>query len=137
LQFAKGDLKLHLMGNLLFVVLLVPSLTWSTQHFGMVGAGWIWMVLNLAYFILWVPIVHHRFAPGLHWHWLKTDVMITSLPAVVAALLVQYTAPWPVGRSAIAIQLCGVGLLLLGITGISSSKIRELLAHRFNFVRFV
>jgi O-antigen/teichoic acid export membrane protein len=137
LQFAKGDLKLHLIGNFLFVLLLVPSLMWATWQFGMVGAGWIWLALNLAYFTLWVPVAHHRFAPGLHWRWLTKDVMLTSLPAVVAALLVQYTVPWPVGRSAIAVQLCGVGLLLLGMTSISSSKMRELLARRFYSVGFV
>jgi O-antigen/teichoic acid export membrane protein len=137
LQFAKGDLKLHLAGNLLFVLLLIPGLTWGTRQFGMVGAGWIWLTANLTYFLLWVPVVHHRFAPGLHWHWMKTDVMRTSLPAIFAASLVHYTAPWPVGRLAIAIQLFGLGLLLLGITSLSSKKIRELLTHRINTVEIV
>lgn len=131
MQFAKGNLKLHLIGSLLFVLILVPSLIWVTGQFGMVGAAWIWLVLNLAYFMIWVPVVHRYFVPGLHWHWLTKDVLFTSMPAFFTALLVQYTAPWPVGRVAIVVQLCGLGLLLLGITSISSSKIRGFLSHCF------
>ena len=132
LQYAKGQLRLHLIGNLLFVMLLVPSLIGATQQFGMLGAAWVWLALNLVYFLLWVPVAHHRFAPGLHWHWLLKDVTLTTAPSLVAALLLQYTAPWPVGRPAIAIELCSLGLLFLCITGSSSSKVREIMAHRFN-----
>ena len=132
LQYAKGALRLHLIGNLLFVLLLVPCLIGATQRFGMLGAAWVWLALNLAYFLFWVPVIHHRFAPGLHWRWMRRDVMLTSMPALVAALLLQYTAPWPDGRPAIAMELVGLGLLLLCITGISSGKVREMMAHRFN-----
>ncbi|MCM2342361.1 oligosaccharide flippase family protein [Rhodoferax sp.] len=137
LQYAKGELKLHLIGNVLFVLLLIPSLIGATWQFGMLGAAWVWLGLNLAYFLLWIPVVHRRFAPGVHWHWVTKDVLLTSVPALLAALLLQYTASWPVGRPAIAIQLCGLGMLLLGITSLSSSKVRQLLAHRFNPVGIV
>ena len=103
----------------------------------MLGAAWVWLVLNLVYFLLWVPVAHRRFAPGLHWRWMRKDVLLISIPALLVAVLLQYTAPWPVGRPAIAVQLCGLGMLLLGISGISSSKVRELLAHRFNPVGIV
>ena len=137
LQYARGELKLHLLGNLLFVLLLIPSLIGATQQFGMLGAAWVWLTLNLSYLLLWVPLAHHRFAPGLHWTWIVKDVLLTSIPAIVAALLLQYTAPWPDGRSAMAIQLCGVGLLLCCITATSSSKVREIISHRLNPVGIV
>lgn len=137
LQYAKGELKLHLVGNLLFVLLLIPFLIGATWKFGMLGAAWVWLVLNLVYFLLWVPVAHRRFAPGLHWRWMRKDVLLVSMPALLVALLLQYTAPWPVGRAAITVQLCGLGMLLLGISGMSSSKVRELLAHRFKPVGIV
>jgi O-antigen/teichoic acid export membrane protein len=137
LQYAKGDIKLHLIGNVLFVLLLIPSLIAATWKFGMLGAAWVWLILNLVYFLLWVPVAHRCFAPGAHWLWMTKDVLLTSVPALLAALLLQYTAPWPVGRPAIAVQLCGLGLLLLCITSLSSGKIRELLALRFNSVEII
>jgi len=131
LQFAKGDLKLHLLGNLLFVLFLIPSLIWATWRFGMIGAGWAWLSANLIYFLLWVPLVHHRFARGLHWPWLTRDIIFISIPAIFFAWLVQYAGSWPVGRLAMGVQLCMLGMLFLGITSLSSGKVRASLANRF------
>ena len=130
LQYAKGDLKLHLIGSFLFVLLLIPTLIWATWQFGMVGAGWAWLAANLAYFTFWVPLVHHRFARGLHWSWLSVDVTITSAPAIFAAALARDLISWPVERITIAIQLCVVGIMLLGISSLSSQKIRKVLVSR-------
>jgi O-antigen/teichoic acid export membrane protein len=131
LQYAKGNLKLHLIGNLFFVGLLIPSIVWATLNFGMIGAGWAWLIANLIYFLLWVPLVHHHFALGLHWPWLTRDVFFTGMPAILFAFLVQYVASWPVGRIAIAIQLCVLGILLLIITSLSSREVRAKLSNSF------
>jgi len=131
LQFAKGDLKLHLLGNFLFVLLLIPALIWATLHFGMIGAGWAWLVANLAYFLLWVPLVHIRFAQGLHWSWLFGDVIAICMPVIICAWLVHYFVSWEVGRLAVIVQLCLLGSLLLMIACLSSSNVRSLLASRY------
>lgn len=132
LQYAKGDLKLHLIGNFIFVLVLVPSLILATWQYGMIGAGWAWLMANMIYFLFWIPLVHHRFAQGLHWAWLFRDIIFTSLPAILGAWIIQRTIPWPVGRLAIAGQLCVLGFLLLGITVLSSERIRTWLIHRFD-----
>jgi O-antigen/teichoic acid export membrane protein len=46
LQFAKGDLRLHMLGNVLFVVLLIPSIIGATYWYGATGAGWAWLAAN-------------------------------------------------------------------------------------------
>ena len=80
LQYAMGNLRLHLWGNAFLLVLLIPSVVWAAQHYGMVGAGWAWLVANAAYFVIWVPVVHRRFAPGVHVGWLVRDV---GLPVAI------------------------------------------------------
>ncbi len=79
-----------------------------------------------------MPLVHQRFASGLHWSWLTKDVLFTSMPAILFALLAQYAASWPVGRLAMAVQLCMFGILFLGITSLSSGKVRASLVNRFS-----
>ena len=49
LQFGKGDLRLHVYGNILFVAILIPSLVWATLRFGAVGAGAAWLLSNAIY----------------------------------------------------------------------------------------
>jgi O-antigen/teichoic acid export membrane protein len=131
LQYAKGNMKLHLIGNFLLVVLYVPALTFAAVYYGMTGAGWAWLVLNVLYFVFWIPVVHHRFLTNLHWSWMLRDVLITSTPATLAAWLLHAAMPWPVGRAAIAVQLCGYGLLLLGVGIVSSGRIRRFLVLRY------
>lgn len=131
LQYAKGDLKLHLIGSFLFVFLLIPSIILATLHYGMIGAGWAWLAANLAYFLFWVPLVHIRFAPGLHWPWLFGDVISVCLPVTSCAWLVHHFSSWGDGRLAVTVQLSLLGSLLLMIAFLSSSNIRALLGSRY------
>jgi O-antigen/teichoic acid export membrane protein len=56
LQYAKGDLRLHLIGNAVFVVLLIPFIIWAASKYGGVGAGYVWLIMNLLSFIAWLPL---------------------------------------------------------------------------------
>jgi len=85
LQYAKGDLRLHLIGNMLFVVFLIPSVIWAASQYGGVGAGYGWLVINLIYFIAWVPLVHHRFEKGLNIKWFSFDVLAIYLSVSVVS----------------------------------------------------
>jgi O-antigen/teichoic acid export membrane protein len=51
LQFAKGDLYLHLIGSALFVIFLIPTLIWATMRYGPTGAGYAWLAANAMYFV--------------------------------------------------------------------------------------
>lgn len=124
LQYAKGDLKLHLVGNVVFVVLLIPSLVWATLHYGAVGAGYAWLGTNLLYLLLFIPLVHRRFFTGLHARWLWQDVMPMTLLAILAALLMRAVLVWPQERLWVALILAGLGLLLLLLTGAASARVR-------------
>lgn len=83
LQYAKGDLRLHLIGNALFVVLLIPSIIWAASHYGGVGAGYVWLAMNVVYFVAWVPLVHSRFEPGLNKSWFVKDVLLVYMVAAL------------------------------------------------------
>jgi O-antigen/teichoic acid export membrane protein len=104
IQYAHGHLRLHLVGQLLMISVLLPSLLVAAPVFGGTGGGAVWFGVNLLYLLAWVPIVHHRFLPGLHVGWLVQHV----LPSFVLATLVVASA-WclvPAGGS-------GIGHLLM------------------------
>lgn len=90
LQFAKGNLKLHFWGNVVFVCLLVPAIVLATMRFGVLGAGVVWAGTNLLFFLLWTPLVHRRFFPRLHRDWLVQDVLrVLMLPVVLGLVLLM------------------------------------------------
>ena len=132
LQFAKGDLKLHLIGSSLFVVLLIPALLWATGEYGMVGAGYAWITTNSLYFIFWVPIVHRHFAKGLHAQWLIKDVTTILIVSFVAAIIAHEFVKWPPGRLQMAVTVSGVGMAILITAMTGSSFVRQTLMDKWH-----
>lgn len=91
LQYAKGDLKLHLIGNLIFVFLLIPCIIFMTIYYGVQGAGYVWVGLNITYFLFWTAFVHRKFFGSFHMRWLVNDIAKLSIaPALVAIILMEY-----------------------------------------------
>lgn len=123
LQYAKGDLKLHVIGNLFFVLLLIPSVVWSAMHHGVVGVGWAWIVGNGIYFLLWVPLVHRRFAPGLHLSWLWQDVIQPISLALLCACGVALFAVWSTSRVQLCIELVVLGVVLCVFSYMRANKV--------------
>lgn len=126
LQYAKGNLRLHLIGNIGFVGLLIPSVVWAATHFGMTGAGWAWLVSNAVYLLLWTPLVHRHFAPGMHFSWLLADIASPACLPIAAATLFAQFMPWSDGRIALALELAVTGAALLLMAYPLAGRIRIL-----------
>lgn len=105
LQYAKGDLKLHLYGNIIFVCFLIPSVAWAATNYGAIGAGWAWLISNLLYFLLWIPLVHKRFAPQLHQDWLVNDVFRPLSLGCGVVFLGVVAIDWSDSRLLLSIEL--------------------------------
>lgn len=125
LQYANGNLRLHMIGNVSFVVILVPLLIWAATVYGVVGAGVVWVSQCAVYLLIWTWVVHRRFAPGVHSDWLLRDVIPVwlSVAAVGGGL-------WWVGRdwldtskSRLAVTLGVVAYgCLLAIIGVLATR---------------
>lgn len=91
LQYARGNLRYHLIGNIGLIALLIPGIVFAALHFGGVGVGWLWVGVNVLYLFGWVAFVHGRLEPGLHAEWMRRNVLTimvpTSLVGVAAAVL--------------------------------------------------
>ena len=90
LQYANGNLKLHILGNLIFVVFLIPSIYFATKLYGAVGAAKVWFFQNLFYFVCWTWVVHSKFLRNYHWIWLRNKILPFSLaPSLVVGCVSQ------------------------------------------------
>ena len=89
LQYARGSLRYHLIGNIGLVVLLIPAIVLAATHAGGVGAGWVWLTMNALYLFGWVAFLHGRLEPGLHWNWLTSNVLVILLPTLLVGILLS------------------------------------------------
>lgn len=128
LQYAIGDLKLHVIGSILFIVFLIPALIVATRTYGVIGAGYAWLWANALYFVSWVPWVHKKLVNGLHRRWLR-DVM-TIFVFCLCGMAISYFAfnggaTWPQSRLSMALRLAAVSTILFTAAAMGSSWVRE------------
>jgi O-antigen/teichoic acid export membrane protein len=122
LQYAKGDLRLHLIGHVGFVVLLIPALLWSAGRYGGMGAGYVWLAMNALYFMAWVPLVHRKFVPGLHSRWFWQDSLLIFMVTGLFGYLLHRIMPLSGQRLWQVVEVVGYGLVLL-LVGASVSSV--------------
>ena len=127
LQSANGDLRLHVVNNILLLVFLIPGVILAATHYGGVGAGSVWVGINLLALLFWIPIVHARFLDGSHMHWLLRDVGAVVAPVALAAWLARSLLPLPDGRWQVLAVLALLGCTLLTVAATGSSTAQALL----------
>ena len=125
LQFAAGKMRLHVIGGALITVLLIPALIWGTSRYGATGAAYAWLASNLAYLLLWVPLIHRRFMPGQHMQWLAADICLIAAPPMLAAYMLHAAVALPQDRLMLGLSLAAIGLLLMALAAAASSYARE------------
>ncbi|MDD2540697.1 MAG: oligosaccharide flippase family protein [Desulfuromonadaceae bacterium] len=122
LQYVKGNLRLHMIGNVVFVLFMIPSIIFAASHYGGVGAGYTWLVMNAVNFAVWVPFVHSKLEPGLNRLWFVKDISIVTIAMVGVGYLLLPIIPQQMNSrlAQIGLLVCfGVAVMLVG-AGVSS-----------------
>ncbi len=104
LQYATGDLRLHVIGNGVYVLILVPLIVWAARTWGGPGAGCVWLCMNVVYLFGWTPLIHQRIQPGLNGAWFARDILAIALPIALAGTLLSLSMPENPGRLAAFVQ---------------------------------
>jgi O-antigen/teichoic acid export membrane protein len=112
LQVAKGVIRLHLYGSLMFLLVLVPTMIAAVLEYGMIGAGWAWFGVNILFFFIWTAIIHARFLPGIHIRWLFGDIFPVLLVSAVGAIITKKVIVMPEERVGVVAMLISLGTLL-------------------------
>lgn len=124
MQYAKGDLRLHLIGNALFVVLQIPTTIWAASRYGGVGAGYIWLGVNIIYFAAWVPLVHSRFVPGLNKLWFVEDVLQIYVIVAITGYGLLTVMPQTDNRWWQLSEIILMGVIMVMAGALASSMVR-------------
>lgn len=117
LQFARGDLRLHLIGTSVFAAIWIPSVWIIVAKFGAVGAGIAWLVSNLIFLLFWVSRIHGSVAPTIKRTWLYKDVGGVVLCVAAMLFLISFIDLTSLGRVEVVLflSICVVGLAAGGV----------------------
>lgn len=130
LQYTYGDLKLHVKYNTLSVVISVPIIIFSAYTYGAIGVAITWFLLRLISFLVWIPIVHNKFAPGIHKDWIVKDILPILTSTIIFLTLLSYmNIDFNYTRTITFVTLLGLGTCLLIINTLASSEGRHILLN--------
>lgn len=125
LQYALGNLRYHLIGNLIIAFTLIPLIVVLANFYGGVGAGWAWVFVHSLFLLVWVAFVHSKLKSGLHSPWILKDVILIYASEVLFALFVKFVFSVSFdSRLATFFVLLAIGLACLIVASISSSVAR-------------
>jgi len=125
LQYARGDLRYHLIGNIGLVLVLVPAIVLAARYAGGVGAGWIWLAMNVLYLFVWVAWVHSRLEPGLHGAWIVRNVLAIVVPTALVGVLLSILPDALESRGASLMRGGATALTCFAVAVLASSQMRQ------------
>lgn len=127
LQVAHGTLRLHIFGSSISALIEIPIIVYIAINYGALGVGIAWFVVRLLWLFFWVPLIHQKFAPGLHWHWFFKDVLLISISIFSISLLIHnfIVIDFYSSRVEIFLRLIGIGLFTVILSSLSSSFFRS------------
>ncbi len=82
---AKGNTRFTIYQNLIVVAIITPLLYYLTRNYGIKGASFVWLFVNVGYVLISIPIFHNFFLKGELLRWYKNDI---ALPFFVSAILI-------------------------------------------------
>jgi len=108
---AKGNTRFTIIQNIIAATVIFPLLYILTKRYGIIGASYAWLILNMGYVLISLPIFHYYFLKGQLIIWFKNDI---ALPLVTSGILIS-TARWIQIKYDIEITGLNVSALLFTI----------------------
>lgn len=115
LQYVHGRLKWHIIYNSAYAVIVIPILFFVVTESGAHGAGIFWLICQIFTFVFWIPFVHHKFAPNLHFKWFLFNFILPATVGSIIILLFYFILPISEFSERINIA---VKLVFMGIVGV-------------------
>jgi len=131
-QLAHGATRLVLFTNIAAVVVLGPLIYYMTMHYGGLGAAGVWCLLNAAYFVGLLRLMHRRTMPGELKTWFLVDNAGPALGAFAVALVCKYAIPQPTAAMAMLLYL-GLVWVLAAVAAVAAApQMRSLVIHHYS-----
>lgn len=130
-QLAYGNVRLHVISNMMFAAILVPTVIYVADHYGARGAAQLWLALNVVNLAIYCPIAIRRFLPQTAARWYGLDIALPAVAAAAAALFARLLFGDNPGHQVEALTvLMGASGCALVAAALPTSIIREWVAGR-------
>ena len=124
LQLAYGKVRLHVINSTINAIVQVPLIVFSAFHFGAYGVAVTWFALRVVTFLIWPPVIHRHFSPGLHSKWLLEDIAPVFLITIFCLMLSSGIKDHLIGLGRIE-AISAIGIICLVCMMLNLAVLRE------------
>ncbi len=129
LQLAHGWTRFTLAQNGIAILFLTPLLLWLTPMFGSYAAAWIWVALNLGYFIISIPLMHRKLLRNEMKTWYFQDCLRPIIGGLAVAGAARLMLPHHLEKTILAPLLFAVFVGILVATLMGTTTLRQKAIH--------
>jgi len=136
LQLAFGWTSIGLMINTLLIVVLVPMIFFMTAMYGVVGAASTWIILNIIYMLICIPLTHNRLLKGQAGKWFGVDTGPPFLVSILMPWIAQRMIAIPIQPFYAVATLLMILICTLAATLFITPQIRKFLTNELSAMKF-
>ena len=134
-QLAKGNLKYHIVGNVLFLVTFIPMLYLLVRAYGIRGAGIAWLIVNVLYFFIWANFSHNKMLSFKFYDWIVKNLIPILIPCFIVATFLRLFIEHSASRLTNIIDVLLVGITLMATSVLATREATNYVKSFFNFGR--
>ncbi len=135
-QLAHGLVRLGLYGLAISLTFQVPALLFFIPRYGMDAAAWSWLIIELSFFLIAIPIMHRRILKGHASEWYLKDTIIPGISGLIVVsisfvVFQQLQQFFEFGRFFVCLYLGISAFLGFLATAISAAALRPIAVRLF------
>lgn len=124
-MLAFGSTRIQLWVNAVAVVVMIPLLFLVVPQFGPTGAASVWLLVNIGYVLVELPLIHRQILHGQLWPLYRDAMLLPALAATVAGLAcLQLRAHIELDRIELILYLAVAGVVCMAAAAMAAPAVR-------------
>jgi O-antigen/teichoic acid export membrane protein len=87
---ANGHTKTNIILGGCGLVIIVPLIIFFVKEYGMIGAGFSWVLINFFSWIIMSAIVIHKFLPNQFFKWIYKAILLPTVTTFICTVLIYF-----------------------------------------------
>jgi O-antigen/teichoic acid export membrane protein len=130
-QFATGWTSLSVYSGMAGFLTISPLLFVFTSKYGVIGAAWVWFLLNLIYFLIYYYLIFQRILIGQGVIWLTKDICAPAVTALGVTWLLSYLPSFSQGAAYRGATLLAISALSCFAALLTTDEVRRWLFRQW------
>ncbi len=135
IQLAYGYLRLGLVINFVSAMILIPMFYFGVSMYGVIAAGWIWLILNFSSVLVNIAFMHRKYLPNQAGIWLVNDILPVVFSVSVVVIGAELLIPDYDSKLFVAIKIAVAIILAFIVSIITANHIRQFICSKLSHIK--